>query len=98
LDEVQAAADAEPEKASLQRKLEAKHMAMRPTEQKFKDAINMLLVDCLEAVVTNNQQKQNEKFGLLAKFGKDSGFTNASKMAEIGAARGGGGERYAHRR
>ena len=73
-------------------------MDLREPEQKFKDAINTLLVDCLEAVMTADKDKQIEKFGQLARFGKDSGFTNAEKMVKIGAARRGGDERYAPRR
>jgi hypothetical protein len=98
LKDAEAAADENKEIVALQRKVEKAYMNLRAPEQNFKDAINTLLVDCLEAVVTNDEKKKGEKFALLEKFGKGSDFTNAEKMERIGAARGGGGERYAHRR
>jgi hypothetical protein len=89
----------DPDDESYKRSLEKAYVKLREPERKFQDAINTLLVDCLEAVVTADKDKQTEKFGQLARFGKVSGFTNAEKMERIGAARGkGGGERYAHRR
>lgn len=97
LDEAKHQYDEDPTTVSYQRTLEKAYMKMHSTEQKFKDAINTLLVDCLEAVVTNDEKKKGEKFALLEKFGKGSGFTNAEKMVKIGAAHR-GGERYAHRR
>jgi hypothetical protein len=88
-----------PSVAYLQRGVEVAYKDLRQPEQQFKDAINTLLVDCLEAVVKGDKKEQiEEKFGQLARFGKDSGFTRADKMVEIGDARGRGGERYAPRR
>jgi hypothetical protein len=68
--------------------------ALLNAERKFKDKVNLLLVDCLEAVVKNAPEAA-EKFTLLNKYGPAAGFTKAQgdAMAGIRTPTANGGEK-----
>jgi hypothetical protein len=65
------------------------------SERKFKDAVNLLLVDCLETVVKNDKEGAAEKFTLLNTYGPAAGFndTQRAKMATFRAPTTNGGEK-----
>ena len=79
---------------SYQGNVDAAGYALLGAERKFKDAINLLLVDCLEAVVANGAEAA-EKFALLNQYGPLAGFTKAQgeAMSRITARTAKGGEK-----